>query len=91
MVWATIEGFFWIPRTLMGFEKMMHAYEDEPELLHLINEDLPACNLRLLDQMREVCVPSWNVSSPSWVTAVSYQVWITRHHRDVPWNNTADR
>ena len=23
VVWSTLEGFFWFPRTLMGFEKMM--------------------------------------------------------------------
>lgn len=36
VVWSTLEGFFWFPRTLMGFEKMMYAYVDEPELLHQI-------------------------------------------------------
>jgi len=23
VVWCTLEGFFWFPRTLMGFEKLM--------------------------------------------------------------------
>ena len=59
VVWATIEGFFWFPRTLMGFEKMMYAYEDEPELLHLINQDLLDFNFRLLDEMLPVCVPTF--------------------------------
>ena len=59
VVWATLEGFFWFPRTLMGFEKMMYAYEDEPELLHLINQDLLAFNFKLLDQMLDVCVPTF--------------------------------
>lgn len=59
VVWATIEGFFWFPRTLMGFEKMMYAYEDEPELLHTINEDLLAFNFRLLEGMLDVCVPTF--------------------------------
>ena len=40
VVWCTFEGFFWFPRTLMGFEKMMLAYFDEPELIHAINSDL---------------------------------------------------
>ena len=59
VVWATLEGFFWFPRTLMGFEKMMYAYVDEPELLHLINRDLLDFNLRLLDRMFDVCVPTF--------------------------------
>ena len=59
VVWATIEGFFWFPRTLMGFEKLMFAYGDQPELLHRINRDLLDFNLRLLDQMFEVCVPTF--------------------------------
>ena len=59
VVWATIEGFFWFPRTLMGFEKMMYAYEDEPELLHRINQDLLEFNFGLLDQMLESCVPTF--------------------------------
>ena len=34
VVWCTLEGFFWFPRTLMGFEKLMLAFYDQPELLH---------------------------------------------------------
>jgi uroporphyrinogen-III decarboxylase len=59
VVWATLEGFFWFPRTLMGFEKLMFAYTDQPELIHRINEDLLAFNLRLLEQMRDSCVPTF--------------------------------
>jgi len=59
VVWATVEGFFWFPRTLMGFEKMMYAYVDEPELIHRINADLLEFNLRLLDRMFDVCVPTF--------------------------------
>ncbi len=56
VVWATIEGFFWFPRTLMGFEQMVYACEDEPELLHLTNQDLFDFNFRLLEKMLPVCV-----------------------------------
>jgi len=59
VVWATLEGFFWFPRTLLGFEKLMLAYHDQPELLHRINRDLLAFNLRLLDQMAAACVPTF--------------------------------
>jgi len=33
-----IEGFFWIPRDLLGVEPHMYAFYDEPELLHDINQ-----------------------------------------------------
>lgn len=33
-----LEGFFWVPRELMGFEQVLFAYYDEPELLHDIND-----------------------------------------------------
>jgi hypothetical protein len=59
VVWATLEGFFWFPRTLMGFEKLMFAFGDQPELLHEINHDLLEFNLRLLDKIFRVCVPTF--------------------------------
>ncbi|MBS6765977.1 MAG: uroporphyrinogen decarboxylase family protein [Clostridium sp.] len=33
-----IEGFFWVPRELLGIEAHMYAFYDEPELLHAIND-----------------------------------------------------
>ncbi len=59
VVWITLEGFFFFPRTLMGFEKMMFAYLDQPELIHRINEDLLRFNLGLLDQIAKACVPTF--------------------------------
>ena len=59
VVWCTLEGFFWFPRTLMGFEKLMFAFVDQPELLHQINSDLLDFNLRLLDQFLPLCVPTF--------------------------------
>ncbi len=34
VVWITLEGFFWFPRTLMGFTKISLAFYDQPELIH---------------------------------------------------------
>jgi hypothetical protein len=59
VVWCTLEGFFWFPRTLMGFEKLMLAFADQPELLHQINQDLLDFNFRLLDQIYDVCAPTF--------------------------------
>lgn len=33
-----IEGFFWVPRELMGIEAHLYAFYDEPELMHDIND-----------------------------------------------------
>ena len=59
VVWVTLEGFFWFPRTLMDFERLSYAYYDEPELVHRINQDLLAFNLRLLEQIAAACVPTF--------------------------------
>lgn len=59
VVWATLEGPFWFARTLMGFEKMMYAYYDQPELIHRISDDLLRFNKRLVEQMCKYCVPTF--------------------------------
>jgi hypothetical protein len=59
VVWCTLEGFFWFPRTLMGFEKLMLAFADQPELLHQINRDLLEFNLGLLDKIFLTCTPTF--------------------------------
>jgi hypothetical protein len=59
VVWITLEGFFWFSRTLLGFERLMFAYYDQPELIHRINQDLLDFNLRLLDKIAQVCVPTF--------------------------------
>jgi len=59
VVWITIEGFFWFPRTLMGFVGLMYAFIEDPELIHRMNEDLLRFNLGLLDQIERACVPTF--------------------------------
>jgi hypothetical protein len=59
VVWITLEGYFWFPRTLMGFTKISLAFYDQPELLHAINRDLTDFNLRILDRVEKVCVPTF--------------------------------
>ena len=51
VVWITLEGYFWFPRTLMGFTKLMLAFHDQPELLHAINRDLLEFNLKQLERI----------------------------------------
>jgi hypothetical protein len=57
VVWITLEGFFWFPRTLMGFTALMLAYYDQPELIHRINRDLLDYNLRVLGEIDGVGRP----------------------------------
>ncbi len=64
VLWITLEGYFWFPRTLMGFTKISLAFYDQPELLHRINQDLTDYNLRILEQVAKVC----KVSLPAFCT-----------------------
>lgn len=57
VVWISLEGFFWFPRTLMGFTKLMLAFYDQPELIHQINRDLLEFNLNILHQIEKVGLP----------------------------------
>jgi hypothetical protein len=59
VLWITLEGYFWFPRTLMGFTKLMFAFIDQPELIHRMNQDLLAFNLRLLEQVARVGRPTF--------------------------------
>jgi len=59
VVWATLEGFFWFPRTLMGFTNISLAFYDQPELIHRMNQDLADFNLRLIEQIARACVPTF--------------------------------
>lgn len=59
VVWITLEGFFWFPRTLLNFERQMYAFCENPELIHTINEDLLNFNLGLLHRVSKICVPTF--------------------------------
>lgn len=49
--WFTVEGFFWLPRTILGVERHLLAFYEEPELIHQINDELADWVLRLLEKM----------------------------------------
>jgi hypothetical protein len=59
VVWSTLEGFFWFPRTLLNIERLSYAFYDQPELIHTINHDLLEFNLGLVRQMAKACVPTF--------------------------------
>lgn len=59
VLWFTLDGFFWFPRTLFGIEPHIYAFYDEPELMHRINQDLSAWMIRVIDDVCSICVPDF--------------------------------
>lgn len=59
LVWITLDGFFWFPRTLLGIEGHLYAFYDQPDLMHRINQDLVDYHLRLLEALGKVCRPTF--------------------------------
>ncbi len=59
VVWLTLEGAFWGPRTLLGIEGHLYDFYDQPELMHRINRDIFAYNLRVLDEVCKYVTPDF--------------------------------
>jgi hypothetical protein len=59
VIWITLEGFFWFPRTLLGIEPHLFAFYDQPELLHRINSDLADWQGKIIEQVCAVCAPDF--------------------------------
>lgn len=59
VVWLTLEGFFWYPRTLFGIEPHMYAFYDHPDLMKEMNEDLLQYNIKVYNQFCDICVPDF--------------------------------
>lgn len=51
LVWLTVNGFFWWPRTLLGIERHLYAFGDQAELLERINQDQADFICAHLDQL----------------------------------------
>lgn len=56
-VWITFPGFFWHPRTLLGIERHLLAFYDQPDLMHRINSDLVEWQLRAIEAITSICTP----------------------------------
>lgn len=59
VLWFSLDGFFWLPRTLLGDEEHLFALYDEPELIHRINSGNAEWMLRIIDKICSVCVPDF--------------------------------
>jgi hypothetical protein len=57
--WFTLNGFFWFPRTLLGIERHLYAFYDQPALMKRINEDLTAFNKRVLVGLGNILEPEF--------------------------------
>jgi hypothetical protein len=55
----SLDGFFWFPRRLFGIEPHLFAFYDQPELMHRINDDLCAFNLRAMEALFPVLKPDF--------------------------------
>ena len=59
VVWFTMDGYFWGPRTLLGIEPHLYAFYDEPELMHRINEDICNYHLRVIEYVGQYVHPDF--------------------------------
>lgn len=59
VLWFTLDGFFWFARQLLGIEKHLYAFYDQPELIHRINCDLAEWHVEVIERICSVCVPDF--------------------------------
>jgi uroporphyrinogen decarboxylase-like protein len=59
VLWFSMDGFFWFPRTLFGIEQHFYAFYDQPDLMHRMNDELSDWMLRAIDDICEVCTPDF--------------------------------
>ena len=59
VLWFTVDGFFWFPRTLFGIERHLYAFYDQPEVMHRINDDLANWMLQVIEEVCAICTPDF--------------------------------
>jgi hypothetical protein len=59
VIWFTVNGFFWVPRTLFGIEPHFYTFYDDPELMHRINSDLTEWILTIIDELSTFAQPDF--------------------------------
>jgi hypothetical protein len=59
VLWFTVDGFFWLPRTFFGIENHFYAFYDEPELMHRMNRENAEWMLRIIDRLCETVTPDF--------------------------------
>lgn len=59
VVWLTLDGFFWFPRTILGIENHLYAFYDQPDLMHEMNLDCVAFNLSVIEDFCKILKPEF--------------------------------
>lgn len=59
VLWFTVDGFFWFARRLLGIERHLFAFYDQPELMHRINSDLADWILLVIEEVCAICTPDF--------------------------------
>ena len=59
ILWFTLDGPFWFPRTLLGIERHLFAFYDQPDLMKRINEDLAEFNIKVIKAICEYYTPDF--------------------------------
>ena len=59
VLWFTLDGFFWFPRKLLGIQRHLYAFYDQPELIHRINSDLAGWLALVIEQVCSFCTPDF--------------------------------
>ena len=59
ILWYTLDGFFWFPRTLFGIENHLFAFYDNEKLYHRMCGDLAEWNLAMLEEFSAYMKPDF--------------------------------
>ncbi|MDR1598998.1 MAG: hypothetical protein LBS11_03885 [Oscillospiraceae bacterium] len=59
ITWFTVDGFFWWPRSLLGIERHLFSFYDQPGLYHRICADLADFHLHVIERLCEVVTPDF--------------------------------
>ncbi len=59
LLWITLEGPFWFPRTLFGIQEHLVAFYDHPDLMKRMNEDLADFSIQVIDAVCQYYVPDF--------------------------------
>lgn len=59
VVWITLDGFFWHPRTLFGIQEHLYAFYDNQDLMHEINSDYAQFCSEAMQAVCDVLIPDF--------------------------------
>lgn len=90
ILWLQLDGFFWFPREILGVERHLLAFYDQPGLLRRMNEDLCLYNLACLAQVLEVVTPEvmtfaedLSYNHGPMLSRDQFETYIAPHYREI--------